>query len=98
MRSNLTTLAWFAPASILLIAVVGYPVLRTIALSFTHESLATEFHTEFAGIDNFSRLLIDSRLRGTLATTVFFTVVSVGIEFLIGLLLAVSLEKVKRCR
>jgi multiple sugar transport system permease protein len=97
-RTNPGEFAWFAPAAILLLVVVGYPVLRTIALSFTHESLATGFQAQFAGFDNFRRLLIDSRLRGSLWTTIFFTFVSVGVEFLIGLLLAVSLEGVKRHR
>jgi multiple sugar transport system permease protein len=87
---------WFVPASILLLAVVCYPVLRTITLSFVHENLATGFRAEFAGLDNFRRIVVDSRLHGTVATTLVFTVVSVGAEFLIGLLLALSVDSLSK--
>jgi multiple sugar transport system permease protein len=89
---------WFVPASVLLLAVVCYPVLRTVVLSFVHQNLATEFRAEFAGLDNFRRIIVDSRLQSTMATTLFFTVVSVGAEFLIGLLLALSVDSLKRWR
>jgi multiple sugar transport system permease protein len=95
-QAILGNIAWFGPAGILLLAVLCYPVLRTIILSFTNQSLATGFQSEFAGLDNFSRLLVDSRLTGTLWTTSFFTFVSVGFEFLIGLILAISLDAIKR--
>jgi multiple sugar transport system permease protein len=82
----------------LLAAVVVYPMLRTVTLSFVHENLATGFHTEFAGLDNFARIIIDSRLRNSLWTTTLFTLVSVAGEFLIGLLLALSIESLKKWR
>lgn len=87
---------WFLPSSILLLAVVCYPVLRTIGLSFLHENLATGFQSDFAGLDNFVRLLGDSRLRSSLAVTLFFTIVSVGAEFLIGLFLALAMNSLKK--
>jgi multiple sugar transport system permease protein len=89
---------WFCPASILLLAVVCYPVIRTIGLSFVHENLASGFRTEFAGLDNFARIVGDSRFRGSLFTTLLFMLVSVGAEFLIGLLLALSMTSLKRWR
>jgi len=95
---DVSGLGWFVPAAILLLTVVCYPMLRTVALSFSHENLATGFQSEFAGFENFSRILIDSRLRGSLWTTAVFTLISVGAEFLLGLLLAVSIESVRRGR
>jgi multiple sugar transport system permease protein len=97
-QSCLAEAGWFVPASILLLVVVCYPVLRAIGLSFVHESLANGFQTEFAGLDNFSRILGDSRFRGGLVTTLFFTLVSVGAEFLIGLLLALSMTSLRKSR
>ena len=93
-----SSVLWFAPASVLLALVVVYPILRTIVLSFIHQSLATGFRAEFAGIDNFGRLIFDSRFRSSLWTTALFTVVSVGLEFLIGLLLALSAGALHRGR
>jgi multiple sugar transport system permease protein len=98
LQFYLAQVSWFAPASILLLAVVCYPILRAIGLSFVHESLANGFRTEFAGLDNFSRILGDSRFRGSLVTTLIFTLVSVGAEFLIGLLLALSMTSLRKWR
>ena len=89
---------WFFPASALLLAVVVYPVLRTIGLSVVHESLATGFRSEFAGLDNFARLIADSRFHSSLWTTAVFTVLSVGAEFLIGLFLALSVNAMTKWR
>jgi ABC-type sugar transport system permease subunit len=61
---HVNELLWFAPAFLLLFAVVLYPVMRTLALSFAHKSLATGFQTEFAGLANFARLAVDSRFTG----------------------------------
>jgi multiple sugar transport system permease protein len=97
-RSQKSDLLWFLPAALLLSVIVFYPVLRTIALSFAHKSLATGFRTEFAGIDNFKRSLTDSRFTDSLWTTMVFTVVSVLAEFTIGLLLAMSVTSVRSWR
>jgi multiple sugar transport system permease protein len=97
-QSLLGGLGWFIPASILLLAAVCYPILRTIVLSFVHENLATGFRAEFAGLDNFRRIIVDSRLHAAGGTTLFFTLVSVGAEFLIGLLLALSVESLSKWR
>ena len=91
-------IGWFLPAAILLVGVVGYPIVRTLTLSFLHENLATGFTAEFAGLDNFGRIIGDSRLHHSLRTTLLFTVISVGAEFLIGLLLALSADSLIRWR
>jgi multiple sugar transport system permease protein len=96
LQSCLGEAGWYAPASILLLAVVCYPVFRTIGLSFVHENLNSGFRAEFAGFDNFTLILGDSRFFGSLFTTLLFTLVSVGAEFLIGLLLALSMTSLRR--
>ena len=98
VQAYLADAGWFIPASILLLAIVCYPILRAIGLSFVHESLANGFHTEFAGLDNFVRILGDSRFRGSLTTTLLFTLASVTAEFLIGLLLALSTTSLRKWR
>jgi multiple sugar transport system permease protein len=98
LQIYLSEAGWFVPASVLLLAVVCYPILRTISLSLVHENLAGGFRPEFAGLDNFARILVDSRFRGSFATTLFFTLFSVGAEFLIGLLLALSMSSLRKWR
>jgi len=97
-RSILRDLPWFLPAALFLGALVLYPILRTIVLSFLHESLAIGFRTEFAGMDNFRRVLTDSRFSASLWTTLLFTVVSVCAEFLIGLFLAIAVTTIDKWR
>jgi multiple sugar transport system permease protein len=98
LRSAAANLSWFAPAGVLVLGVVFYPIVRTIVLSFTHQNLANHFETQFAGFDNFARLMADSRLHGTFAVTAFFTLVSVGLEFIVGLLLALTADQLIRGR
>ena len=93
-----TSLALYAPAALLIGAVYAYPILRTAFLSLFHFSLATGFQLEFAGLENFTRLAGDSRFLGSLAATAIFTVVSVSLEFGIGLLLALAATGQKRAR
>jgi multiple sugar transport system permease protein len=97
-ESYFAAAVWFVPAAMLLVAVVVYPVFRTLGLSFVHENLANGFQSEFAGLDNFARIAVDTRLRSSLWTTLFFTVVSVGAEFFIGLLLALSMDALRKWR
>jgi trehalose/maltose transport system permease protein len=78
------------PAAILLGLVVVYPILRTTILSLFHLKLATQFRPQFAGSENFVRLLFDSRFHESLKITGVFTAVSVVLEFGIGLLLALA--------
>jgi len=89
---------WFLPAALLLSGIVFYPILRTILLSFARRSLATGFRTEFAGIDNFARIVTDSRFHASLWTTLVFTIVSVLAEFVIGLALAISVTSIRGWR
>jgi multiple sugar transport system permease protein len=96
LQAQFADFAWFLPASILVLAVVVYPIVRTVGLSLVHKSLATGFQTTFAGFDNFARIAVDSRFRGSLWTTVLFTVVSVAAEFAIGLLLALSVTAIRK--
>ncbi len=98
LRSAAGSMLWFLPAGLLLSGIVLYPILRTIILSFAHRSLATGFRTEFAGIDNFARIVTDSRFHASLWTTFVFTVLSVLGEFAIGLALAVSVTSIQRWR
>jgi trehalose/maltose transport system permease protein len=98
IQTFLGTVGWFVPAGFLMAAVVCYPILRTIGLSFLHESLATGFRPEFAGFENFRRLLSDTRLHNSVVTTMVFTLVSVGTEFGLGLLLALSADSMKNWR
>ena len=82
---------WFyAPAVVLVTLVFAYPIVRTAALGFFHQSIGTSFQPEFAGLDNYARLISDSRFLNSLWTTGVFAFLSVSIEFVLGLGLALA--------
>jgi len=89
LRGN-RTIWFYVPAALLLFLVVAYPIARTAALSFFHLNLSTAFQPEFAGGQNYARLISDSRFLGSLGVTAVFAAVSVSVEFLLGLLLALA--------
>jgi multiple sugar transport system permease protein len=89
---------WYVPAAVLVVLIFVYPILRTFSLSFMQFSLETGMRPRFAGTDNFVRLWSDSRFVASLKVTALFTVVSVALEFVLGLLSALAVEKIKKGR
>jgi multiple sugar transport system permease protein len=87
---------WILPAAVLLSAVLVYPALRAVFLSFAHYGLSTGFETRFAGLDNFQRVLADSRLYSSFAVTGTFVFISVALEFGLGLGLALAASRLIR--
>jgi multiple sugar transport system permease protein len=87
---------WLLPAFLLVVCVLVYPALRVLFLSLTHYGLSTGFETHFAGADNFRRVLSDSRLHDSLSITAAFVVTSAGLEFLLGLGLALAASRLTR--
>lgn len=75
---------FLAPAAIVLLAVTGYPIVYVLWLSLEDFSLLQET-SRFVGLDNYSRLFQDRRFWNSLFNTVYFTVISVFIELVLGL-------------
>ena len=94
-RTLMQTL-WVLPAAVLIGGVLLYPALRAAFLSVTHHNLSTGFTTRFAGLDNFLRLFADSRLQSSLVVTTLFVAISVAVEFVLGLALALAASRLAR--
>ena len=86
--------AWLflAPVLIVLALVAGWPLLKTIAYGFTDASLIAPASAKFIGFDNFSYLLFDSNWWAAVRNTVVFAVVSVSLETVLGLVIALALN------
>lgn len=82
-----------APAILLLLLVYAYPILRSIGLSLFTQNLGTELQPIFSGLDNYGRMALDGRFWQSMGNTVFFTVVSVILELLLGLGIALVLNQ-----
>jgi trehalose/maltose transport system permease protein len=86
--------AWvfLAPMLLVLALVAGWPLLKTIAYGFTDASLINPEAAQFVGVDNFSFLLQDPYWWASVWNTVVFAVVSVFLETVLGLIIALALN------
>ena len=83
-----------APAAIVMIAVTAYPIIDTIILSLQKASLDQPGKNTFIGLDNFGYVFKAHLFWMDLIHTAVITVVSVSIEFLLGMLLAIAMHRV----
>lgn len=82
-----------APAFLLVVAVIAYPVVYNIWLSFHDVSLNPNRPDVFVGLDNFKTLLTDPGFWHSVQVTLFFTVVTVAGATVVGLGTALLLNK-----
>jgi len=81
-----------APAVAILGGVAVAPVLFAAWLSL-HRSILVFHEQRFAGLSNYRFLLGDERFWSALGTTAYFTAVAVAAELLLGLPVAVLLQR-----
>jgi len=82
-----TRLAWILLApSLLVVACVAFiPLSQTIAQSFTNARLASARPVSFVGLQNYVMLLQDVDFLHSIWVTVQFTIMTVAVEFVLGL-------------
>ncbi len=87
---------WFdwmtAPALLILAGVVGYPIVEAVIVSFSNKSLVNP-ENAFVGGANYNRLWHDPLFWESLRNTVIYTGVSVAVALVLGLVLALALER-----
>ncbi len=82
-----------SPAAAFILCIAIYPIVRVLLVSFFAQNLGTQLEPKFIGLDNYVRLVNDGHFFQTLRTTLFFTLVSVMIELLLGLGFALLLDQ-----
>ncbi|WP_409183188.1 carbohydrate ABC transporter permease [Amycolatopsis sp. VS8301801F10] len=82
-----------APAFLVMIAVTGYPIIYSVWLSLQRYDLRFPAKHEFIGFDNYAAVLTNSYWWTAFGTTMFLTVVSVAIEFVLGMGLALIMHR-----
>ena len=87
-------LAWLLVLpSILVVAIVAlYPLLESFRLSFTNARLASSREVSYVGFRNYQRLFEDSQFIDALKNTVVFTVSSVALETVLGMIVALVIH------
>ncbi|MEO8815380.1 MAG: sugar ABC transporter permease [Mycobacterium sp.] len=82
-----------APAVVLMLVVTAYPIGYAVWLSLLRYNLATPADTGFVGLANYRTTLTDSYWWDALAVTTAITVISVAIEFVLGMALALVMHR-----
>jgi trehalose/maltose transport system permease protein len=79
--------------SLFVVALVAlYPLYETFRLSFTNTRLASARVPRSVGLDNYQTLLAEGAFRDALSHNIVFTVVSVALETLLGLTIALVIH------
>lgn len=88
------------PAVVILVAVAGWPLVKIVQLSLQQQESGKRalFHsggnTPFVGLENFQRVLTDSTFWTVTVRTLVFTVVNVSLSVLLGIGIALLLQRV----
>ena len=93
-RSQRRLAYWLiAPAVVLMLAVTGYPIIYAVWLSLHRYNLASPADTAFVGLSNYATILSDKYWWTAFFVTLIITVISVAIEFVLGLALALVMHR-----
>jgi multiple sugar transport system permease protein len=88
-------LAWLlcAPAVIAMLAVTAYPIIYAVVLSLQQIDLRFPEEGGFVGLDNYSSVLSSDLWWTDVFNTVFLTLVSVSIELVLGMIIALVMHR-----
>ena len=80
------------PSLLIILGVALLPIVITFLLSFTKTKISNPVPHDFVGISNYISFLSNPTFWNTIRRTAYFTFVSVGVELLLGLLLALLIQ------
>ncbi|MFG2528776.1 carbohydrate ABC transporter permease [Streptomyces sp. NPDC048516] len=81
------------PALVFLVVVTQLPFLATVVISFTRWNALAPDNRGFAALDNYRAVFTDPAMRASVGTTVLLTVTVVLVSLLLGLGLALLLDR-----
>ncbi|GLZ43213.1 sugar ABC transporter permease [Actinokineospora sp. NBRC 105648] len=82
-----------APAALVMIAVTGYPIIYSIWLSLQRYDLRFPDQQKFVGLENYVTVLSNSYWWTAFGVTAMITVISVAIELVLGMGLALVMHR-----
>ena len=92
-QANRTGIFFLTPALLVIAFVLLFPIMQTVVLSLGRNSSSIFFDYEYAGLANYQRLLNTPRFIVSLKNTLLFTAVTVPLELIIGIGLALALNR-----
>lgn len=90
---------FIAPVAIIIFGIALYPILHTFYISLHQINLKfPDLGMSFIWFENYIRLFRDVRAMGALLNTVFFTVSTVALELVFGMIIALLMDRALRFR
>jgi multiple sugar transport system permease protein len=80
------------PSLMILAVFVFWPIIQAFLLSFYHWSFGSSVQ-EWAGLDNYQRLIPDARVANAFRNTLYYTVITVPVGMVVALGLALALNE-----
>jgi multiple sugar transport system permease protein/N,N'-diacetylchitobiose transport system permease protein len=97
MKRNLsdTQFSWLiiAPAIVIVFGIVLFPLLQTFLYSLKDMDLTSANQGEFVGLSNYAATLSDPHFWQTVGRTAYFSIVSISLEIVLGMLIALLLNE-----
>lgn len=81
------------PAVIFILAMMAFPLVFTFGVSLTDWAMTTGGEPQFIGLKNYQALLQDSRFYNAVWLTIYFTVLAVSVETILGVGIALILNR-----
>ncbi|XCB29306.1 sugar ABC transporter permease [Arcanobacterium hippocoleae] len=94
-RRKITGLLFVAPAILLVVLLLIYPVISSIFFSFTNKNLIRQ-SWDFVLFDNFALLLTSPEYWASFFASVKWTLFSIIGQLFVGLILALALNSIRR--
>jgi multiple sugar transport system permease protein len=85
------------PAVLLILALSVYPLIYSVWVAFVNYDFLIPGHA-FVGLRNFAEIIADPVALSSLVTTIWLSAVNVAVEFVLGLALALAMERTFRGR
>ncbi len=95
-RHHRKGLYYVLPALVLFGVMVAYPIVRSLYLSFFDYSILEPDSAKFVGMGNYAKLFTKSPNHGPFWNTLYFTVLFVPPYVILGLIVALLLNRVRR--
>jgi len=87
-------LGWLlvVPPLVVIAVIALYPLFETFRLSFTNERLASAREARYVGFENYTDMFADDQFWTSMKNTVIFTVSSVALETILGMVIALVIH------
>lgn len=81
------------PAILVVFGIVLYPLVQTFVYSLKNMDLTSAHQGQFVGLKNYTHALIDSEVWSSIGRTFYFSAISIILEMILGLLIALLLNE-----